>query len=296
MGLNFGTLCRLGGCETWSTQQAYDVANKALLECQTLRANAADELKAETIFAQGVLAFCKGEALSSAYLRSTKMEQEQLVERKFMQALQYFKTAYQLWTSVFGEKHLETVKAITMIGLLENKVHGQEASIDWYRKELRIREELQGELHPRTQQARRTYTLSIDEQLLGGGNVDRLASEDDRSAAQVAAAMSIAGKYEDAEAMLRASTNENTSSPDAPPAKPLPTQKVEYLRFGEVSLHCAELLNKWAASSPEYTKDIMIRAAEYSKDAVEITPAPSRLRNRVHTCQYADTLFTADCR
>jgi len=165
MGLNFGTLCRLGGCETWSTQQAYDVANKALLECQTLRANAADELKAETIFAQGVLAFCKGEALSSAYLRSTKMEQEQLVERKFMQALQYFKTAYQLWTSVFGEKHLETVKAITMIGTLLHRLQGVQAGMEWKRKELKIREELQGEMHPRTQQTRRMYTMLLDAKL-----------------------------------------------------------------------------------------------------------------------------------
>jgi len=295
--LNFATLCRLGGGGQWTANQACAVAAEALAVAHSMvTPHTPPHRTAELYFVEGVLYYCKAEATAAGYIQVEGEVVDAAVKVLLESALKEMKVAYKQWCEAYGEKHLQTVKAITMIGLLENKVHGQEASIDWYRKELRIREELQGELHPRTQQARRTYTLSIDEQLLGGGNVDRLASEDDRSAAQVAAAMSIAGKYEDAEAMLRASTNENTSSPDAPPAKPLPTQKVEYLRFGEVSLHCAELLNKWAASSPEYTKDIMIRAAEYSKDAVEITPAPSRLRNRVHTCQYADTLFTADCR
>ena len=35
-------------------------------------------------------------------------------------------------------------------------------------------------------------------------------------------------------------------------------------RRGDVALHCAELLNKWAAASPEYSKDLVMRAAEYS--------------------------------
>jgi hypothetical protein len=39
--------------------------------------------------------------------------------------------------------HVQTVKAITMIGLLQSKVHGKEAGIEWSRRELRIREELQ---------------------------------------------------------------------------------------------------------------------------------------------------------
>jgi len=33
-GLNFATLCRLGGCDRWGCQQSYDVANAALAECQ----------------------------------------------------------------------------------------------------------------------------------------------------------------------------------------------------------------------------------------------------------------------
>ena len=58
---------------------------------------------------QGVLCFCKAEAVLAGYLRSTKMDKQQLVERKFMQALQLFEHANQLWTGVYGEKHLETV-------------------------------------------------------------------------------------------------------------------------------------------------------------------------------------------
>ena len=40
----------------------------------------------------------------------------------------------------YGEKHLQTVKAITMIALLERKLGREEKGIEWYRKELRIRE------------------------------------------------------------------------------------------------------------------------------------------------------------
>ena len=51
----------------------------------------------------------------------------------------------------YGEKHLQTVKAITMIALLERKLGREEAGIEWYRKELRIREELQARsIHART--------------------------------------------------------------------------------------------------------------------------------------------------
>lgn len=45
---------------------------------------------------QGVLSFCKAEAVLAGFLRSTKMDKEQLVERKFMQALQLFEQANQV--------------------------------------------------------------------------------------------------------------------------------------------------------------------------------------------------------
>jgi len=76
-----------------------------------------------------------------------------------------FWSSQQLWASVFGEKHLETVKAITMIGKLLHRMQGAQAGLEWYRKELKIREELQGEMHPRTQQARRVYTALLDAKL-----------------------------------------------------------------------------------------------------------------------------------
>jgi len=165
MGLNFATLCRLGGGGKWTTQQAYDIANSSLSDCERLRQTSPDESRAEVIFAQGVLSFCKAEAVIAGYLRSTKMDKEQLVERKFMQALQLFEQANQLWTAVYGEKHLETVKAITMIGTLLHRLQGAQAGMEWFRKELKIREELQGEMHPRTQQARRMFTSLLDAKL-----------------------------------------------------------------------------------------------------------------------------------
>eukprot|EP00287_Rhodomonas_sp_CCMP768_P030583 CAMPEP_0202837834 /NCGR_PEP_ID=MMETSP1389-20130828/47269_1 /ASSEMBLY_ACC=CAM_ASM_000865 /TAXON_ID=302021 /ORGANISM="Rhodomonas sp., Strain CCMP768" /LENGTH=110 /DNA_ID=CAMNT_0049513981 /DNA_START=22 /DNA_END=350 /DNA_ORIENTATION=+ len=101
-----------------------------------------------------------------------------------------------------------------MIGLLQGKLHGKEASIEWYRRELRIREELQGELHPRTQQARRTYTSMIDErlstsmpdtQVLNEAIAASKAASVENSTVVVARFLSEAGQFKNAEVILRES-------------------------------------------------------------------------------------------
>ena len=38
----------------------------------------------------------------------------------------------------------------------------------------------------------------------------------------------------------------------------------------QVSLRCAELLNKWAASTPVYSTEIVVRSAVYAKEATDI--------------------------
>jgi len=38
----------------------------------------------------------------------------------------------------------------------------------------------------------------------------------------------------------------------------------------EVSLYCAELLNKWSASDPSYSVDTMARSAEYASEAAQL--------------------------
>eukprot|EP00284_Hemiselmis_tepida_P003496 CAMPEP_0174941772 /NCGR_PEP_ID=MMETSP1355-20121228/72635_1 /TAXON_ID=464990 /ORGANISM="Hemiselmis tepida, Strain CCMP443" /LENGTH=88 /DNA_ID=CAMNT_0016188897 /DNA_START=9 /DNA_END=272 /DNA_ORIENTATION=- len=52
-----------------------------------------------------------------------------------------------------------------MIGTLLHRLQGAQAGMEWFRKELKIREELQGEMHPRTQQARRMFTSLLDTKL-----------------------------------------------------------------------------------------------------------------------------------
>ena len=39
--------------------------------------------------------------------------------------------------------------------------------------------------------------------------------------------------------------------------------------IAEVSLYCAELLNKWSASDPAYSVDTMARSAEYAAEAAQ---------------------------
>lgn len=168
-----------------------------------------------------------------------------------------FELAYTRWCHAYGEKSLQTVKAITMIAVLKNKIEGEGAGFEWKRKELRIREELQGEVHPRTQQARRTFADMIEEELKGGKDVEQIAAENVGDLEERAIA--------DEMAHILKGTPVSTRM-DSPPRQ----GTLEYLRWGQMCLHCAEMLNKWAASSPAYTEDIMTRAADYSINAVSV--------------------------
>jgi hypothetical protein len=71
-------------------------------------------------------------------------------------------------------------------------------------------------------------------------------------------------------------------------------------RTAEVSLHCAEILNKWAASLNEYSKDIMVRAAEYALQAKETYALQAKEtyrdelqtpRSEVASAKYAESLY-----
>jgi hypothetical protein len=61
-----------------------------------------------------------------------------------------------------GETAAETVKAITMLSTVSNKLYGPSAAIEWSKLELQIREEVQGVMHPRTQQARRNHANLLE--------------------------------------------------------------------------------------------------------------------------------------
>ena len=61
-----------------------------------------------------------------------------------------------------GETAAETVKAITMLSTVSNKLKGPAAALEWSKLEVQIREEVQGTLHPRTQQARRNYANLLE--------------------------------------------------------------------------------------------------------------------------------------
>ena len=64
------------------------------------------------------------------------------------------------------------------------------------------------------------------------------------------------------------------------------------LRTAEVSLHCAEILNKWAASLNEYSKDIMVRAAEYALQAKETYKDELQTpQSEVVSAKYAESLY-----
>ena len=69
-GLNYSTLCRLGGTDGCSAETACSVARDALDKCLVLRKEfkAPAAKIAEVQFARGVLTFCMAEALSSGHI------------------------------------------------------------------------------------------------------------------------------------------------------------------------------------------------------------------------------------
>eukprot|EP00291_Cryptomonas_curvata_P003159 CAMPEP_0172198152 /NCGR_PEP_ID=MMETSP1050-20130122/27914_1 /TAXON_ID=233186 /ORGANISM="Cryptomonas curvata, Strain CCAP979/52" /LENGTH=1062 /DNA_ID=CAMNT_0012874913 /DNA_START=148 /DNA_END=3333 /DNA_ORIENTATION=- len=245
VGLNFATLCRLGGCGEWTAQQACNIADDAIdVALGMVTDQTPPHRVAELYFVHGVLSFCKAAALEAKHIclpappPSPSVASKEDVdaaaaaaaERAGKELLEHasgtMALAYKHWCEAYGEKHLQTVKAITMIGLLERKLGREEAGIEWYRKELRIREELQGELHPRTQQARRTYTSIIDEQLSRTRMEPRalsmaMAAAREQSAGSepsptvVARYLGEAGQFQDAEVLL---TESNSGSGPGPAA------------------------------------------------------------------------------
>lgn len=264
--LNFATLCRLGGGGQWTAETACAVSAEAIQVAQGMVSDTTPPHRiAELYFVQGVLSFCRAESIDAGYLPDMQLEGVSLQQELLKDALYMFETAYERWCEAYGEKNLQTVKAITMIGLLQRKINGEEAGLEWKRKELRIREELQGEVHPRTQQARRTFTDMIDSKL--ANNIHTDASGQAENAAEVAKYLGEKGEYSPDEFTMKSSGSlGDLVHPSGAPKMGTP----EYVRWGCVCLYCAELLNKWAATSQEYSKNIMIRAAEYSVTAVAV--------------------------
>jgi len=77
-------------------------------------------------------------------------------------AMDLFHEVYEDWRSRLGEAALETVKAVTMLSTVSNKLDGPASAIKWSKMEVQIREEVQGTLHPRTQQAKRNHANLIE--------------------------------------------------------------------------------------------------------------------------------------
>jgi tetratricopeptide (TPR) repeat protein len=166
-GLNYSTLCRLGGTDGCSAELACSTARDSLDKCLALR----KEIKcsgakiAAAQFARGVLTFCMAEALSSGHIYKGvhgNGTRTQAAEGLYQKAMELFHEVYEDWRSRLGESALETVKAVTMLSTVANKLDGPAAAIKWSKIEVQIREEVQGTLHPRTQQAKRNHANLLE--------------------------------------------------------------------------------------------------------------------------------------
>ena len=77
-------------------------------------------------------------------------------------AMELFQEVYEDWRSRLGEATLETVKAVTMLCTVSNKLDGPAGAVKWSKMEVAIREEVQGTLHPRTHQAKRNHANLLE--------------------------------------------------------------------------------------------------------------------------------------
>jgi hypothetical protein len=117
-----------------------------------------------------------------------------------------------------------------------------------------------------------------------------------RSCRIVARFLGDAGQFEDAEELIQVTQD---FLGDAGPFK-MGSAARQQLR-GDTNLHCAELLNSWAASSKEYSKHLMVRGAQYAKEAANIfaaiQPADTRTVNSFASSLYWCALnFATLCR
>lgn len=120
---------------------------------------------AEVQFARGVLTFCMAEALGAGHIYRGihgNGTRAQAAQGLYQKAMDLFQEVYDDWRSRLGVKALETVKAITMLCTVSNKVRGPKAALEWSKLEVQVREEVQGTLHPRTQQAKRNHASLLD--------------------------------------------------------------------------------------------------------------------------------------
>jgi tetratricopeptide (TPR) repeat protein len=166
MGLNFGTVCRIGGGGTWSAKRAHDIAEQALGKCLAVRGELGEgESKTtEVLFGQGVLAFCKAEAIQLEAIQPSgdKTADGEILELQ-EKALETFKQVHAQFSDIYSPKHLEAVKCLTMMGLVNKCLGRLKAALECYAKEVAVRDEVQGEMHPRAQQARRVYNDLIEQ-------------------------------------------------------------------------------------------------------------------------------------
>ena len=151
-------MCRIGGGGTWSAKRAHDIAEQALGKCLAVRGELGEgESKTtEVLFGQGVLAFCKAEAIQLEAIQPSgdKTADGEILELQ-EKALETFKQVHAQFSDIYSPKHLEAVKCLTMMGLVNKCLGRLKAALECYAKEVAVRDEVQGEMHPRAQQARR---------------------------------------------------------------------------------------------------------------------------------------------
>jgi len=106
-----------------------------------------------------------------------------------------------------------------------------------------------------------------------------------RSCRIVARFLGDAGQFEDAEELIQVTQG---FLGEAGPFK-MGSAARQQLR-GDTNLHCAELLNTWAASSKEYSRHLMVRGAQYAMEAANIFAA-IRPADRGTVNSFASSLY-----
>jgi len=133
-------------------------------ELLVARGKLSDEAEGRLSFVEGIVQFCEANAMRKKHIEGNDEAAERLLE----EASGLFLATHRLWTKWYGEEHPETVKATTMLGVLNTVLGRKDQAIEWTRKEYQFRVKLFGARHPRTEKCKASLRalLGDDEEII----------------------------------------------------------------------------------------------------------------------------------
>ena len=152
-----------GNCQSLTSEEAFDDAEKDVMEAATIRAEMRHSQYAEAKMALGYVFYCRGcRELNNLDDRDAEAAGVRIkyVEENLAKALEHYQESLRLYVERVGQEHTDSIRMRCNIALVYNVMSGIpcESRLDYlteaevqYRQVLRIQEKVFGKRHQRTQ-------------------------------------------------------------------------------------------------------------------------------------------------